>query len=424
MTRRRRGGMTKFTAGLDRTDRPGHLHLPRASPSSPTRSRAPTRSRRCSRTPTACVPTRSCGSPASMSARWPAWHPETSCKRPEALRRRCSHDDHRRQRAAASQGRDVRHPPAHLPRGQLLRRRASRHPEAPKAPGGFTFPIQNGVGARAARPGAHLAAGRHAPQSPDPARPVRRRRSNRVARPTTSRSSTGCRPTSTARSSPTTLLGLQPHDLSNFIDKGGTVVGGDRQQSEQPQGPGHRLQYDRPRVRRPAGQPAACGGRAARDPLGGDPGLQLAQRHHLRGPAVPACPPGRLPTLAKALIPGVKSTGPMVDASLPFIHQLRLLVQPSELQGLAKDLTVTIPALARLTVETIPFMRNQVRPASSCDGQRDLSVEPAHGPGLALQRVQRLPATARSTSRPSTTCPVWPASRATSTPTARTSASA
>jgi hypothetical protein len=57
----------------------------------------------------------------------------------------------------------------------------------------------------------------------------------------------------------------------------------------------------------------------------------------------------------------------MVDASLPFIHQLRLLVQPAELQGLAKDLTVTIPALAQLTVKTIPFMKNQVRPAASCD---------------------------------------------------------
>ena len=63
----------------------------------------------------------------------------------------------------------------------------------------------------------------------------------------------------------------------------------------------------------------------------------------------------------------MKSTGPMVDASLPFIHQVRLLVQPAELQGLAKDLTVTIPALAQLTVKTIPFMRDQVRPASSCD---------------------------------------------------------
>jgi ABC-type transporter Mla subunit MlaD len=77
-----------------------------------------------------------------------------------------------------------------------------------------------------------------------------------------------------------------------------------------------------------------------------------------------AFPPLR--RLAVASLPGVKSTGPMVDATLPFIKQLRLLVQPSELQGLAEDLRPTIPALARLTNETIPLMKNEVRPASSC----------------------------------------------------------
>jgi hypothetical protein len=55
-----------------------------------------------------------------------------------------------------------------------------------------------------------------------------------------------------------------------------------------------------------------------------------------------------------------------VDKSLPFITQLRLLVQPSELQGLAKDLRPTVPALASLTQQTIPFMKNQVRPFASC----------------------------------------------------------
>jgi hypothetical protein len=71
-------------------------------------------------------------------------------------------------------------------------------------------------------------------------------------------------------------------------------------------------------------------------------------------------------TLARALLPGVKSAGPAIDASLPFVTQLRLLVQPSELGGLASDLAATIPALADLTSESIPLMRNGVRPASSC----------------------------------------------------------
>jgi phospholipid/cholesterol/gamma-HCH transport system substrate-binding protein len=77
-----------------------------------------------------------------------------------------------------------------------------------------------------------------------------------------------------------------------------------------------------------------------------------------------ALPP--VTALARALIPGVESAGPAIDASLPFIIQLRLLVAPSELGGLASDLAVTVPSLARLTRETIPLMRDGVRPASSC----------------------------------------------------------
>ncbi len=77
-----------------------------------------------------------------------------------------------------------------------------------------------------------------------------------------------------------------------------------------------------------------------------------------------AFPPLR--TLAKALIPGVRSTGPMVDASLPFVTQLNDLVQPSELRGLTADLRPTVPALAKLTKDTIPLMRNEVRPTASC----------------------------------------------------------
>jgi phospholipid/cholesterol/gamma-HCH transport system substrate-binding protein len=72
-----------------------------------------------------------------------------------------------------------------------------------------------------------------------------------------------------------------------------------------------------------------------------------------------------LERLSGALIPGVKSAGPTIDVSLPFIDQLRLLVQPSELRGLTSDLAVTVPALAHLTRATIPLMSN-IRAASSC----------------------------------------------------------
>jgi phospholipid/cholesterol/gamma-HCH transport system substrate-binding protein len=77
-----------------------------------------------------------------------------------------------------------------------------------------------------------------------------------------------------------------------------------------------------------------------------------------------AFPPLR--RFATALIPGVKTTPYTVDKSLPFITQLRLLVQPSELEGLTQDLKPTIPALAQLTNATIPLMKNQVRPFASC----------------------------------------------------------
>ncbi len=77
-----------------------------------------------------------------------------------------------------------------------------------------------------------------------------------------------------------------------------------------------------------------------------------------------AFPPLR--QLARTLVPGVESTGPTIDASLPFITQLRLLVQPAELRGLTADLAVAVPALAQLTEKTIPLMQNGVRPASSC----------------------------------------------------------
>jgi phospholipid/cholesterol/gamma-HCH transport system substrate-binding protein len=77
-----------------------------------------------------------------------------------------------------------------------------------------------------------------------------------------------------------------------------------------------------------------------------------------------AFPP--LEQLASTLIPGVKSTPAMVHASLPFVTQLNDLVQPSELRGLVADLRPTIPALAHLSEATIPLMKNEVRPVSSC----------------------------------------------------------
>jgi phospholipid/cholesterol/gamma-HCH transport system substrate-binding protein len=75
-----------------------------------------------------------------------------------------------------------------------------------------------------------------------------------------------------------------------------------------------------------------------------------------------------LPTLrafAREALPGTISSGPTIDASMPFVHQVRLLVRRQELRGLVADLRPTIPALARLNRGTIPLL-NENRALSAC----------------------------------------------------------
>jgi phospholipid/cholesterol/gamma-HCH transport system substrate-binding protein len=72
-----------------------------------------------------------------------------------------------------------------------------------------------------------------------------------------------------------------------------------------------------------------------------------------------------LRAFSRDALPGTISSGPTIDASMPFIHQVRLLVRPQELRGLVADLRPTIPALARLNQATIPFL-NEGRALSAC----------------------------------------------------------
>jgi phospholipid/cholesterol/gamma-HCH transport system substrate-binding protein len=150
-------------------------------------------------------------------------------------------------------------------------------------------------------------------------------------------------------------LGIQPHDLSNWISKQGDVSGAI---DAHPDNLKNLITDFNTTALSFARQQGNLQRSVAELPVT----LQAAI------PAFNALnaafPPLR--ALATTLTPGVQSTGPMVDASLPLITQLRLLVQPSELQGLTSDLSVTVPALARLTEATIPLMKNQVRPLSSC----------------------------------------------------------
>jgi phospholipid/cholesterol/gamma-HCH transport system substrate-binding protein len=150
-------------------------------------------------------------------------------------------------------------------------------------------------------------------------------------------------------------LGLQPQDLSNWIAAQGPVAGAI---DAHPQ----RLKSLITDFNTTANAFARVQGSLQNTVV------QLPQTLAAAIPAFNALnasfPP--LEKLARALIPGVKSTGPTVDASLPFITQLNGLVQPAELRGLTADLKPTVPALAKLTNDTIPLMKNQVRLASSC----------------------------------------------------------
>jgi hypothetical protein len=76
-----------------------------------------------------------------------------------------------------------------------------------------------------------------------------------------------------------------------------------------------------------------------------------------------AFPPLRL--LARELLPGVRSSGPAIDASLPFIGQLRGLVSQPELRGLASDLRPTVASLAKLSTTSLPLY-TQVRRNAAC----------------------------------------------------------
>ena len=150
-------------------------------------------------------------------------------------------------------------------------------------------------------------------------------------------------------------LGIQPHDLSNWIAAQATVA---RALDAHPQNLQNLITDFNTTANAFARENVALQDAVAELPQ------TLAAAIPAFNALNAAFPPVR--ALARALIPGVVSAGPAIDASLPFVKQLRLLVQPSELGGLASDLAVAVPALAKLSSETIPLMRDGVRPASSC----------------------------------------------------------
>jgi ABC-type transporter Mla subunit MlaD len=77
-----------------------------------------------------------------------------------------------------------------------------------------------------------------------------------------------------------------------------------------------------------------------------------------------ALPPLR--RLAADLRPAVRSSGPALDATLPFVKEARGLFRGAELGGLAKDLRAVVPDLVELNVGGLTF-QEQARLLSSCN---------------------------------------------------------
>lgn len=59
---------------------------------------------------------------------------------------------------------------------------------------------------------------------------------------------------------------------------------------------------------------------------------------------------------ATAILPGVRETGPTIDAAFPWVEQTRQLVSPAELQGLVNELRPTVANLASVTDESLQLI--------------------------------------------------------------------
>jgi len=153
------------------------------------------------------------------------------------------------------------------------------------------------------------------------------------------------------------FLGVQPHDLSNYVKAMGEVAAALDRNPEQLKSLLVDFNTTAAAFARQQGNLEAAVGELPRTLRVGQPALAA-----LDG-AFPA-----VRRLTADLRPTVRSTGPTIDATLPLLGQLNGLVSRAELRGLVADLRPTIPALARLNAATIPLLQ-QVRLASSCQNQ-------------------------------------------------------
>ena len=153
------------------------------------------------------------------------------------------------------------------------------------------------------------------------------------------------------------LRGQEEHDLSEFVKDFGTVAGALDRNPEQLKSLITDFNTTAEAFAREQGSLEATVAELPRTLRAAQPALASLNR---------AFPPTR--RLARDFLPGVRSSGPTIDASMPLVRQLRRLVSRRELRGLVRDLRPTVPALARLNRDTIPLQR-RVREASSCQNE-------------------------------------------------------
>jgi ABC-type transporter Mla subunit MlaD len=134
------------------------------------------------------------------------------------------------------------------------------------------------------------------------------------------------------------MLGEHEHDLSGYINRGGVVAGA--------------LDRNPDQLKSLITNFRITAGAFARENTALESAIaELPRTLRAAMPALDALNrafPG-LRGFARDLRPGVESSGPTIDVSIPLVRQLRGLVSKRELRGLTRDLRPTIPALARFT---------------------------------------------------------------------------
>jgi phospholipid/cholesterol/gamma-HCH transport system substrate-binding protein len=152
-------------------------------------------------------------------------------------------------------------------------------------------------------------------------------------------------------------LGLNPHDLSDYIDSAGRVARG--------------LDRSPTALKSLITDFDTAAGAFAREATSLETAIEelprtLAAARPALAKLNDAFPPLR--RLTADLRPSVRETGRTIDVSFPFIQQTRRLVSRAELRGLVADLRPTVPNLARLTRDTVPLFET-LRESAGCENE-------------------------------------------------------